>query len=328
MIVCMSRRICVELYRELVRLRPGWAHDDDAQGAIKVVMTGSASDPLDWQPHIRNKPRREALANRFRDPHDPLAHRAGARHVAHRVRRAEPPHDVRGQAHARARADAGHRAREPRVQGQAGRPRGGLPRAGARAQGGARHLHRERRHRAHGARPGGSGRPDAGEARGLLRALRVLHDAQGCRARLRPREVDERLAAGAALPAARRAGAHPRAGERQGPLPPRGAGAVAGVRAGRAARRGAAHPGRRRLLPGRAGGARQARAGRGAPRGGARPRRAADHLARRGPGRRGGHLRRGGTAEAGHLHPLRRVPRRGARHAAAQPRRRAAAEAA
>jgi type I restriction enzyme R subunit len=72
MIVCMSRRICVELYRELVRLRPGWAHDDDAQGAIKVVMTGSASDPLDWQPHIRNKARREALANRFRDAADPL----------------------------------------------------------------------------------------------------------------------------------------------------------------------------------------------------------------------------------------------------------------
>ncbi len=72
MVVCMSRRICVELYREIVKLRPGWAHDDDDRGAIKVVMTGSASDPLDWQPHIRNKPRREALANRFRDPSDPL----------------------------------------------------------------------------------------------------------------------------------------------------------------------------------------------------------------------------------------------------------------
>jgi type I restriction enzyme R subunit len=72
MIVCMSRRICVELYRELVRLRPTWADDDDARGAMKVVMTGSASDPPDWQPHIRNKPRREALANRFRDPGDPL----------------------------------------------------------------------------------------------------------------------------------------------------------------------------------------------------------------------------------------------------------------
>ncbi len=72
MVVCMSRRICVELYRELVRLRPDWAHDDDDKGAIKVVMTGSASDPADWQPHIRNKPRREALAKRFRDPADPL----------------------------------------------------------------------------------------------------------------------------------------------------------------------------------------------------------------------------------------------------------------
>ena len=72
MIVCMSRRICVELYREIVRLRPAWESEDDDQGAIKVVMTGSASDPVDWQPHIRNKPRREALANRFRDPSDPM----------------------------------------------------------------------------------------------------------------------------------------------------------------------------------------------------------------------------------------------------------------
>ena len=72
MIVCMSRRICIDLYRELVRLRPGWHDDDDGRGAIKVVMTGSASDPVEWQAHIRNKARREALANRFRDPEDPL----------------------------------------------------------------------------------------------------------------------------------------------------------------------------------------------------------------------------------------------------------------
>ncbi|MDC4206699.1 MAG: hypothetical protein MPW13_20375 [Candidatus Manganitrophus sp.] len=72
MVVCMSRRICVELYREIVRLRPAWHIDDDDHGALKVVMTGSASDPLDWQPHIRNKPRREALANRFRDAKDPF----------------------------------------------------------------------------------------------------------------------------------------------------------------------------------------------------------------------------------------------------------------
>jgi type I restriction enzyme R subunit len=72
MVVCMSRRICVELYKAIVALRPAWRNDDDAQGAFKIVMTGSASDPLDWQPHIRNKPRREALAARFRDPRDPF----------------------------------------------------------------------------------------------------------------------------------------------------------------------------------------------------------------------------------------------------------------
>ena len=72
MVVCMSRRICIDLYRELVRLRPEWHHEDDDGGSLKVVMTGAASDPPDWQPHIRNKPRREALANRFRDADDPL----------------------------------------------------------------------------------------------------------------------------------------------------------------------------------------------------------------------------------------------------------------
>ena len=72
MLVCMSRRIAVEMYDAITALRPGWASDDDAQGEIKVVMTGAASDPLDWQPHIRNKPRRDALAERFRDPADPF----------------------------------------------------------------------------------------------------------------------------------------------------------------------------------------------------------------------------------------------------------------
>ncbi|MBN1869529.1 MAG: type I restriction endonuclease subunit R [Candidatus Omnitrophica bacterium] len=72
MVVCMSRRICTELYREIVALRPKWHHDDDDKGEIKVVMTGSASDPAEWQNHIRNKQRREALANRFRDPKDAM----------------------------------------------------------------------------------------------------------------------------------------------------------------------------------------------------------------------------------------------------------------
>ena len=72
MIVCMSRRICVELYRQLVALRPDWHRHADEQGAVKVIMTGSASDPADWQHHIRSKARREALAQRFRDPGDPF----------------------------------------------------------------------------------------------------------------------------------------------------------------------------------------------------------------------------------------------------------------
>jgi len=72
MIVCMSRRICVEIYRRIAALRLGWADADDEAGTMKVVMTGSASDPPDWQEHIRNKARREALAGRFRDPKDPF----------------------------------------------------------------------------------------------------------------------------------------------------------------------------------------------------------------------------------------------------------------
>jgi len=47
MIVCMSRRICVDLYREIAKLRPDWHHEDDESGLLKIVMTGSATDPLD-----------------------------------------------------------------------------------------------------------------------------------------------------------------------------------------------------------------------------------------------------------------------------------------
>ncbi len=72
MIVCMSRRICVKLYDEIRRLRPDWHHEDDDKGDMKVVMTGSASDVTEFQPHIRNKARREDLANRFKDPKDPF----------------------------------------------------------------------------------------------------------------------------------------------------------------------------------------------------------------------------------------------------------------
>ena len=72
MIVCMSRRICVALYGEIIKLRPEWHSDDDQSGVIKIVMTGAASDPKDWQQHIGDKARRELLAKRAKDPEDPL----------------------------------------------------------------------------------------------------------------------------------------------------------------------------------------------------------------------------------------------------------------
>ena len=72
MIVCMSRRICVELHNEIIKLKPEWYHKDDDKGILKVVMTGSASDPISWQEHIRNKQRRRDIGDRMKDPNDPL----------------------------------------------------------------------------------------------------------------------------------------------------------------------------------------------------------------------------------------------------------------
>ena len=66
MVVCMSRRICVDVYNALIKLRTEWHSDNDEKGVLKIVMTGSASDPVEWQQHIRNKSRREKLANNFR----------------------------------------------------------------------------------------------------------------------------------------------------------------------------------------------------------------------------------------------------------------------
>src|SRR5215213_3948351 len=72
MIVGMSRRICVDLYNAIIKLRPEWHSEDDKQGAIKIVMTGNAMDPVEWQPHVRTKARREELAKRFKNPDDPF----------------------------------------------------------------------------------------------------------------------------------------------------------------------------------------------------------------------------------------------------------------
>ncbi|TSC92696.1 MAG: type I site-specific deoxyribonuclease, HsdR family [Candidatus Berkelbacteria bacterium Licking1014_7] len=72
MIVAMSRRIAVELYDELIKLRPDWEDKNDSKGFLKVVMTGSAADPQNYQPHIRNKESLEKLADRMRDPNTDL----------------------------------------------------------------------------------------------------------------------------------------------------------------------------------------------------------------------------------------------------------------
>lgn len=80
MVVCMSRRICVDLYNAIIKLRPDWASekDDDLEAerkkkcVAKIVMTGSAEDGPAWQPHIRNKDKRRKLANRFKDAKDPF----------------------------------------------------------------------------------------------------------------------------------------------------------------------------------------------------------------------------------------------------------------
>lgn len=72
MVVAMSRDICVHLYDEITRLRPAWHSDDPEQGAIKVVMTGAASDKALLRPHIHSAPVKKRLEQRFKDPADPL----------------------------------------------------------------------------------------------------------------------------------------------------------------------------------------------------------------------------------------------------------------
>lgn len=72
MVVCMSRRICVELYDRIVALRPGWHDTEPAAGKVKVVMTGSAADPAEFQPHLHTKETQRAIKARAKDPEDPL----------------------------------------------------------------------------------------------------------------------------------------------------------------------------------------------------------------------------------------------------------------
>ncbi len=72
LVVCMSRRICAELYDEIVALRPEWHGDDDGTGRIKVVITGSAADGPEMARHVRPQQAMRALKERAKDPDDPL----------------------------------------------------------------------------------------------------------------------------------------------------------------------------------------------------------------------------------------------------------------
>lgn len=72
MVVCMSRQICVDLYNEIVALKPEWHNDDDTKGSIKVIMTGSSADIKEFQPHLRNKAQRKAIGERLKDENDAL----------------------------------------------------------------------------------------------------------------------------------------------------------------------------------------------------------------------------------------------------------------
>src|SRR5690606_4026293 len=72
MLVCMSRDICVDMYEAIVALRPDWHDSDPAKGAIKIVMTGTASDKAKLRPHIYGKETKKLFEKRYKDVQDPL----------------------------------------------------------------------------------------------------------------------------------------------------------------------------------------------------------------------------------------------------------------
>ena len=72
MIVCMSRDIAVRLYEEIIKIRPQWHNADPMKGFIKVIITGSAADPANYQPHLYNDLTQKKIENRMKDPADPL----------------------------------------------------------------------------------------------------------------------------------------------------------------------------------------------------------------------------------------------------------------
>ena len=225
MVVCMSRRICVALYRELVRLRPDWHHQDDGQGNLKVVMTGAASDPPDWQPLIRNKSRREALANRFRDVADPLrmvlvrdmwltGFNAPSLHSMY----VDKPMRGHGLMQAIARVNRVFKDKP-----------GGLV---------VDYLglaHELKRALATYTESGGTGQTALNQEEAVAVMLEKYEICCGLFHGFDRGTVDQRHTGGTAGSVARSAGAHPGAGERQGALPAGGARAFPGLRIGRTA---------------------------------------------------------------------------------------------
>ncbi len=72
MIVGMTRQICVDLYSQIIALKPEWHNQDLDKGTIKVIMTSSSDDPESFQPHHTTKQQRKELAIRMKDPNDEL----------------------------------------------------------------------------------------------------------------------------------------------------------------------------------------------------------------------------------------------------------------
>ena len=130
---------------QIVKLRPTWHSEDDDAGVLKIVMTGSAADGPEWQQHIRDKRRREALGKRFKNARDPFKIVIVRDMWLTGFDVPSSAHDVRGQAHARPWTDAGHRPGESRLQGQARRVGGGLSGHRAGTEAGSGDLYGERR---------------------------------------------------------------------------------------------------------------------------------------------------------------------------------------
>jgi type I restriction enzyme R subunit len=249
MVVCMSRRICMDLHDEIVKLRAAWFHADDEKGVMKVLMTGNASEGPRVAAHARNKPRREALAKRFRDAKDGLnlvlvrdmwltGFDAPSLHTMY----VDKPMRGHGLMQAIARVN--------RV--FADKPGGlvvdylGL-------------AHELKAALATYTESGGTGKTaiDQREAVALMRGL------PRSRPRLRLVEVGDGCAGRTAGTLARGPGAHPGPGQRQGSAAPCGSGPLPGFRAGRPPRGCPSDSRRRGLLPGRPCGSREAGAGRG-----------------------------------------------------------------